>query len=164
MTPRAALAAAPCAFLECKICPVLLIWPNVIFYMCADRTVDRAWYFGSVAREESERLLSQDGTPGCFLIRESHTQRGQYSLSLYHKHAHHCRIYINERGEYYLTSRYVWAGHAALLPCIHTGTSLGRSMPRYRDVNSILAAIYLVLVLTRVRVRIAISTDGPTSF
>lgn len=76
-----------------------------------------AWYFGGIAREESERLLAQDGTPGCFIIRESHTQRGQYSLSLYQKHTHHCRIYINERGEFYLTSRYAWVRHAAWLLC-----------------------------------------------
>lgn len=34
-----------------------------------DRSVDDSWFFGNISREETERLLEEDGTMGCFLVR-----------------------------------------------------------------------------------------------
>jgi len=44
--------------------------------------VGRPWYFGSVTRNQCDNLLNQHGHDGDFLIRDSETNSGDYSVSL----------------------------------------------------------------------------------
>ena len=42
-----------------------------------------SWFFGRMKREDAEKKLYQEGNrSGTFLIRESESQRGNYSLSV----------------------------------------------------------------------------------
>lgn len=34
----------------------------------ADRSMDTAWYYGNITREEAENLLTADGEDGCVLL------------------------------------------------------------------------------------------------
>ncbi|XP_037297712.1 cytoplasmic protein NCK1 isoform X2 [Manduca sexta] len=42
----------------------------------------RAWYYGAITRTHCDALLNQHGHDGDFLIRDSETNRGDYSVSL----------------------------------------------------------------------------------
>ena len=37
----------------------------------ADRSMDTAWYYGNITREEAEALLTADGEDGCVFSAES---------------------------------------------------------------------------------------------
>ena len=65
--------------------------------------MDPEWFFGSISREEAEKKLKEDGRPGCFLVRESASLPGLYSLSVLADRVLHCRIRTNDNGRYYLT-------------------------------------------------------------
>ena len=55
---------------------------------------DASWFYGLISRPEAERLLDLDATEGAFLVRESSTVRGTYTVSFYsagmvrHTHVH----------------------------------------------------------------------------
>ncbi|XP_028158912.1 cytoplasmic protein NCK2-like, partial [Ostrinia furnacalis] len=42
----------------------------------------RAWYYGAITRTHCDALLNQHGHDGDFLIRDSETNVGDYSVSL----------------------------------------------------------------------------------
>ncbi|XP_014233360.1 cytoplasmic protein NCK1 [Trichogramma pretiosum] len=44
--------------------------------------IGRAWYYGSITRSQCDTLLNQQGHDGDFLIRDSETNMGDYSVSL----------------------------------------------------------------------------------
>ncbi|XP_037005329.2 tyrosine-protein kinase Fgr isoform X2 [Artibeus jamaicensis] len=70
------------------------------------------WYFGKIGRKDSERQLLSPGNPrGAFLIRESETTKGAYSLSIKDwdqargDHVKHYKIRKLDTGGYYITAR-----------------------------------------------------------
>eukprot|EP00123_Amoebidium_parasiticum_P009832 comp19736_c0_seq1/m.23534 comp19736_c0_seq1/g.23534 ORF comp19736_c0_seq1/g.23534 comp19736_c0_seq1/m.23534 type:complete len:197 (-) comp19736_c0_seq1:14-604(-) len=87
--------------LDCPACTQIVAEPPGLLQ---DRTINDEWFFGDITREDAERVLQAHGEDGIFLVRESRTQPGQYCLSFCNEKTRHCRIFINERGEYYLTT------------------------------------------------------------
>uniref|UniRef100_H3BBF2 Tyrosine-protein kinase n=1 Tax=Latimeria chalumnae TaxID=7897 RepID=H3BBF2_LATCH len=70
------------------------------------------WYFGKIGRKDAERQLLCLGNPrGTFLIRESETTKGAYSLSIRDwdemkgDHVKHYKIRKLDNGGYYITTR-----------------------------------------------------------
>uniref|UniRef100_A0A672Q3M3 Tyrosine-protein kinase n=1 Tax=Sinocyclocheilus grahami TaxID=75366 RepID=A0A672Q3M3_SINGR len=70
------------------------------------------WYFGKLGRKDAERQLLSNGNPrGTFLIRESETTKGAYSLSIQDwdetkgDHVKHYKIRKLDNGGYYITTR-----------------------------------------------------------
>lgn len=70
------------------------------------------WYFGKLGRKDAERQLLSFGNPrGTFLIRESETTKGAYSLSIRDwddmkgDHVKHYKIRKLDNGGYYITTR-----------------------------------------------------------
>ncbi|CAL8371124.1 unnamed protein product [Boreogadus saida] len=70
------------------------------------------WYFGKMGRKDAERqLLGQGNQRGTFLIRESETTKGAYSLSIRDwddnkgDHVKHYKIRKLDQGGYYITTR-----------------------------------------------------------
>uniref|UniRef100_A0A3B5M5D7 Tyrosine-protein kinase n=1 Tax=Xiphophorus couchianus TaxID=32473 RepID=A0A3B5M5D7_9TELE len=70
------------------------------------------WYFGKLGRKDAERqLLSGGNARGTFLIRESETTKGAYSLSIQDwddikgDHVKHYKIRKLDNGGYYITTR-----------------------------------------------------------
>ncbi|XP_023659656.1 tyrosine-protein kinase Fgr isoform X3 [Paramormyrops kingsleyae] len=70
------------------------------------------WYFGKMGRKDAERHLLGQGNPrGTFLIRESETTKGAYSLSIRDwddtkgDHVKHYKIRKLDNGGYYITTR-----------------------------------------------------------
>uniref|UniRef100_A0A4W4GK58 Tyrosine-protein kinase n=2 Tax=Electrophorus electricus TaxID=8005 RepID=A0A4W4GK58_ELEEL len=70
------------------------------------------WYFGKMGRKDAERqLLAQNNPRGTFLIRESETTKGAYSLSIRDwddakgDHVKHYKIRKLDNGGYYITTR-----------------------------------------------------------
>ncbi|XP_058879554.1 tyrosine-protein kinase fyna isoform X1 [Acipenser ruthenus] len=70
------------------------------------------WYFGKLGRKDAERqLLSSGNSRGTFLIRESETTKGAFSLSIRDwddikgDHVKHYKIRKLDSGGYYITTR-----------------------------------------------------------
>uniref|UniRef100_A0A3Q4MMG9 Tyrosine-protein kinase n=1 Tax=Neolamprologus brichardi TaxID=32507 RepID=A0A3Q4MMG9_NEOBR len=70
------------------------------------------WYFGKLGRKDAERQLLSTGNPrGTYLIRESETTKGAFSLSirdwddLKGDHVKHYKIRKLDSGGYYITTR-----------------------------------------------------------
>ncbi|XP_059724637.1 tyrosine-protein kinase Fgr isoform X3 [Haemorhous mexicanus] len=70
------------------------------------------WYFGKIGRKDAERqLLCHGNSRGTFLIRESETTKGAYSLSIRDwdeakgDHVKHYKIRKLDSGGYYITTR-----------------------------------------------------------
>nr|XP_006002996.1 PREDICTED: tyrosine-protein kinase FRK [Latimeria chalumnae] len=62
------------------------------------------WFFGGIKRADAERqLLSPENQHGAFLIRESESQKGDFSLSVLHgKAVKHYRIRQLDQGGYFI--------------------------------------------------------------
>uniref|UniRef100_A0AAQ4R2P2 Tyrosine-protein kinase n=2 Tax=Gasterosteus aculeatus aculeatus TaxID=481459 RepID=A0AAQ4R2P2_GASAC len=70
------------------------------------------WYFGKLGRKDAERQLQSTGNPrGTYLIRESETTKGAFSLSIRDwddvkgDHVKHYKIRKLDSGGYYITTR-----------------------------------------------------------
>ncbi|XP_040193917.1 tyrosine-protein kinase Fgr isoform X2 [Rana temporaria] len=70
------------------------------------------WYFGKLGRKDAERqLLGEGNTQGSYLIRESETTKGAFSLSIRdwdnvkEDHVKHYKIRKIDNGGYYITTR-----------------------------------------------------------
>ncbi|XP_062857834.1 tyrosine-protein kinase fynb isoform X2 [Trichomycterus rosablanca] len=70
------------------------------------------WYFGKLGRKEAERMLLSSGNQrGSYLIRESETTKGAYSISIRDwdeekgDHVKHYKIRKLDSGGYYITTR-----------------------------------------------------------
>ncbi|XP_074469017.1 src like adaptor 1a isoform X1 [Sebastes fasciatus] len=68
--------------------------------------VYHGWLFEGVERQKAEELLCLPGTRvGSFLVRESATERGLYSLSVKHRIVKHYRIFRLDNSWYYISPR-----------------------------------------------------------
>ncbi|KAM4687622.1 src-like-adapter [Discoglossus pictus] len=68
--------------------------------------VYHGWLFDGVGREKSEELLQLPDTKnGSFMIRQSETKKGTYSLSVKHRHVKHYRIFRLPNNWYYISPR-----------------------------------------------------------
>nr|CAG5937173.1 unnamed protein product [Menidia menidia] len=109
------------------------------------------WYFGKMGRKDAERqLLGQGNQRGTFLIRESETTKGAYSLSIRDwddnkgDHVKHYKIRKLDNGGYYITTRSQfdtvqqlvehYTERAAGLCCRLIG-SCKRGMPKLADLS-----------------------------
>ncbi|XP_056154629.1 tyrosine-protein kinase Fgr isoform X2 [Lampris incognitus] len=109
------------------------------------------WYFGKMGRKDAERqLLGQGNQRGTFLIRESETTKGAYSLSIRDwddtkgDHVKHYKIRKLDNGGYYITTRSQfdtvqqlvehYTERAAGLCCRLIG-SCRRGMPKLADLS-----------------------------
>uniref|UniRef100_A0A3Q3E6U8 Tyrosine-protein kinase n=1 Tax=Labrus bergylta TaxID=56723 RepID=A0A3Q3E6U8_9LABR len=109
------------------------------------------WYFGKMGRKDAERqLLGQGNQRGTFLIRESETTKGAYSLSIRDwddnkgEHVKHYKIRKLDNGGYYITTRSQfdtvqqlvehYTERAAGLCCRLIG-SCKRGMPKLADLS-----------------------------
>ncbi|KAL4629407.1 proto-oncogene tyrosine-protein kinase Yrk-like isoform X1 [Arapaima gigas] len=109
------------------------------------------WYFGKMGRKDAERQLLAQGNPrGTFLIRESETTKGAYSLSIRDwddtkgDHVKHYKIRKLDNGGYYITTRTQfdtvpqlvehYTERAAGLCCRLVG-SCRRGMPKLADLS-----------------------------
>uniref|UniRef100_A0A8B9LB74 Tyrosine-protein kinase n=1 Tax=Astyanax mexicanus TaxID=7994 RepID=A0A8B9LB74_ASTMX len=109
------------------------------------------WYFGKMGRKDAERqLLGQNNPRGTFLIRESETTKGAYSLSIRDwddakgDHVKHYKIRKLDNGGYYITTRSQfetvqqlvvhYSDRAAGLCCRLIG-SCRRGMPKLADLS-----------------------------
>lgn len=78
-------------------------WVPTSYVAKMDSLEKHSWYHGSVSRTEAEYRLSS-GINGSFLVRESESKPGQYSISLrYDGRVYHYRITSGEDGSYYIT-------------------------------------------------------------
>ncbi|KAK0132831.1 Proto-oncogene tyrosine-protein kinase Yrk [Merluccius polli] len=109
------------------------------------------WYFGKMGRKDAERqLLGQGNQRGTFLIRESETTKGAFSLSIRDwddnkgDHVKHYKIRKLDNGGYYITTRSQfdtvhelvahYTERAAGLCCRLIG-SCRRGMPKLADLS-----------------------------
>uniref|UniRef100_A0A8B9LWR3 Tyrosine-protein kinase n=1 Tax=Astyanax mexicanus TaxID=7994 RepID=A0A8B9LWR3_ASTMX len=78
----------------------------------ADSIQAEEWYFGKMGRKDAERLLLQPGIQrGMFLMRESETTKGAFSLSIRdweedkRENVKHYKVRTLDSGGYYITTR-----------------------------------------------------------
>ncbi|XP_068091053.1 src-like-adapter isoform X2 [Hyperolius riggenbachi] len=68
--------------------------------------VYHGWLFDGVGREKSEQLLQLPETKtGSFMIRQSESKQGSYSLSIKHRQVKHYRIFRLPNNWYYISPR-----------------------------------------------------------
>ncbi|XP_004345109.1 protein tyrosine kinase src [Capsaspora owczarzaki ATCC 30864] len=68
------------------------------------------WFHGRIKRQTAEKLLTTIGTVGTFLLRESESKPGDYSLSVNDgEQVKHYRIRILDNGGYFITGRSTFA-------------------------------------------------------
>ncbi|XP_025901449.1 tyrosine-protein kinase FRK [Nothoprocta perdicaria] len=77
-------------------------------YIAADQSIEaEPWFFGPIKRADAERQLSYPGNQaGAFLIRESESLKGQFSLSVFDgESVKHYRIKRLDEGGFFLSRR-----------------------------------------------------------
>ncbi|KFW87172.1 Tyrosine-protein kinase FRK, partial [Manacus vitellinus] len=77
-------------------------------YIAADQSIEaEPWFFGPIKRADAERQLSYPGNQaGAFLIRESESLKGEYSLSVFDgASVKHYRIRKLDEGGFFLSRR-----------------------------------------------------------
>ncbi|XP_075410095.1 tyrosine-protein kinase FRK [Tenrec ecaudatus] len=77
-------------------------------YVAEDRSLQaEPWFFGAIKRADAEtQLLYSENQTGAFLIRESESQKGDFSLSVLHEGVvKHYRIRRLDEGGFFLTRR-----------------------------------------------------------
>ncbi|KAG2460882.1 YES kinase, partial [Polypterus senegalus] len=109
------------------------------------------WYFGKMGRKDAERMLLCQGNPrGTFLIRESETTKGAYSLSIRDwdeakgEHVKHYKIRKLDSGGYYITTRSQFETVQQLVEhyteraaglCCRLAVSCHKGMPKLADLS-----------------------------
>lgn len=64
------------------------------------------WFLGKIPRTKAERIIMNDGSPGAFLVRESETRPGDFSMSVRDGEAvKHYRIRTLDDGGFYIARR-----------------------------------------------------------
>ena len=78
-------------------------WLPASYVAKFDSLQKHSWFFGNITRAEAELVLSS-GINGSFLIRESESKPGQYSISLrYDGRVFHYRIHADNSNQYHVT-------------------------------------------------------------
>ncbi|XP_047674890.1 tyrosine-protein kinase fynb isoform X1 [Tachysurus fulvidraco] len=109
------------------------------------------WYFGKLGRKDAERqLLSTGNQRGSYLIRESETTKGAFSLSIRdwdevkREHVKHYKIRKLDSGGYYITTRSQFQTLQQLVQhyseraaglCFRLVASCHKGMPRLTDLS-----------------------------
>ncbi|NXS37322.1 GRAP protein, partial [Pomatostomus ruficeps] len=63
----------------------------------------RRWYAGRISRQLAEERLLERNHPGAFLVRDSESTPGEFSLSVnYGKHVQHFKVLRERNGKYFL--------------------------------------------------------------
>ncbi|NXI02934.1 GRAP protein, partial [Pachycephala philippinensis] len=63
----------------------------------------RRWYAGRISRHLAEERLLKRNHPGAFLVRDSESTPGEFSLSVsYGKHVQHFKVLREKNGKYFL--------------------------------------------------------------
>ncbi|XP_007952267.1 tyrosine-protein kinase FRK [Orycteropus afer afer] len=81
-------------------------------YVAEDRSLQaEPWFFGAIKRADAEKqLLYSENRTGAFLIRESESQKGDFSLSVLDEGAvKHYRIRTLDEGGFFLTRRRIFS-------------------------------------------------------
>ncbi|XP_069501780.1 GRB2-related adapter protein isoform X1 [Ambystoma mexicanum] len=61
------------------------------------------WYAGRISRQAAEEILLKRRQPGAFLIRESESSPGEFSVSVnYGEHVQHFKVLRDRSGKYFL--------------------------------------------------------------
>ncbi|NXL90812.1 GRAP protein, partial [Alectura lathami] len=69
----------------------------------AERGAPRRWYAGRISRHLAEELLLKRKYKGAFLIRESESTPGEFSISVnYGQHVQHFKVLRERNGKYFL--------------------------------------------------------------
>ncbi|KAE8599702.1 hypothetical protein XENTR_v10017292 [Xenopus tropicalis] len=106
--------------------------------------VYHGWLFEGVGREKSEELLQLPDTKnGSFMIRQSETEKGSYSLSVKHRHVKHYRIFRLPNSWFYISPRLTfqclehlvnhYSEYADGLCCVLTSPCLTQQSINYTD-------------------------------
>ncbi|KAK7097302.1 tyrosine-protein kinase Btk-like [Littorina saxatilis] len=70
------------------------------------------WYYKDLSRTQAESILKQSAREGCFLVRDSVSTPGQYSLSLFTQESgiqvRHYHIKKNQQGFFYIAENHVF--------------------------------------------------------
>lgn len=83
--------------LPCPICRTYFKEPPILL---KNRKVEAEWFY-RITRAEAESLLLADGRNGAFLVRESHTRKGTFTLSFLQECIpRHCRIFNTLDGQF----------------------------------------------------------------
>lgn len=78
-------------------------WVPTSYIAKVDSLEKHSWFHGNITRAEAEMLLSS-GINGSFLLRESESKPGQFSISLrYDGRVFHYRIHFDSQGKCYVT-------------------------------------------------------------
>uniref|UniRef100_A0A8D3EGB0 Tyrosine-protein kinase n=1 Tax=Scophthalmus maximus TaxID=52904 RepID=A0A8D3EGB0_SCOMX len=92
-----------------------------------DTMETEAWFFKDIARKDAERqLLAPANKPGSYLIRESETSKGSYSLSIRDVDAQrtdsvkHYKIRMLDNGGYYISPKITFTDIGSMVKHYHT--------------------------------------------
>lgn len=78
-------------------------WVPASYIAKVDSLEKHSWFHGNITRAEAELSLSS-GINGSFLLRESESKPGQFSISLrYDGRVFHYRIHLDSSSKYYVT-------------------------------------------------------------
>ena len=78
-------------------------WVPASYIAKVDSLEKHSWFHGNITRAEAELCLGS-GINGSFLLRESESKPGQYSISLrYDGRVYHYRIHTDSHSKYYVT-------------------------------------------------------------
>lgn len=75
------------------------------------------WFQGKIKRSDAEKMLLETQKPGSFLVRESESRPGDYSLSMLDvEHlVKHYRIRLMDNGDHYISKRVTFPGISELI-------------------------------------------------
>lgn len=81
------------------------------------------WFHGKIPRQKAERIITSTNDPGAFLIRESESKPGDYSLSVRDgENVKHYRIRTLDEGGYYIARRVTFKDLAELVQHYREGS------------------------------------------
>ncbi|NXX39194.1 GRAP protein, partial [Tricholaema leucomelas] len=81
----------------------LPLWSRMLLVPVVEPGAPHRWYVGRISRHLAEQQLLQRKHPGAFLIRDSESTPGQFSISVnYGQHVQHFKVLREKNGKYFL--------------------------------------------------------------